>query len=135
MYEKYLLFSSCQNNNIFAKYKNVYKNFFQQIFKKKCIKNLFSDIFPYLNENFFIDDAFIEDLFDNKINAYNFESRDFSAETISPQLKIYIKNYYEGDDTLECEICVFAAFIILIFHELAHYIRIYRFKSIKKGTK
>ena len=92
MYEKYLLFSSCQNNNIFAKYKNVYKNFFQQIFKKKCIKNLFSDIFPYLNENFFIDDAFIEDLFDNKINAYNFESRDFSAETISPQLKIYIKN-------------------------------------------
>ena len=130
--EKYLLFSSCQNNNIFAKYKNVYKNFFQQIFKKKCIKNLFSDIFPYLNENFFIDDAFIEDLFDNKINAYNFESRDFSAETISPQLKIYIKNYYEGDDTLECEICVFVAFIILIFHELAHYIRIYIFKITKE---
>ena len=127
-----MLFSSFQSSNIFSKYKNVYKNFFQQIFKKKCIKNLFLYIFPYLKENFFIDDVFIEDLFDNKIYAYNIESTDFSAETNSPQLKIYIKNYYESKDTLECEICVFAAFIILIFHELGHYIRIYIFKITKE---
>ena len=73
----------------------------------------------------------------NKIRTFNFKPFDFLEETISSILNIYIKNYFESNDDIESEIYVSAAFIILIFHELAHYIRryIYKITGDKKYRK
>ena len=128
--ENLLLFFKYQKNNIFEKYRHIYKSFFKNIFQMNSIKTLFIDIFPYLKEDYFINDKFIDDIFE-KIKAFNFIPIELLAETISPILNIYIKGYFEGKDDLNSEICSSSAYIILIFHELAHYIRIYIYKKTK----
>ena len=129
--EQFFLFFKYQANNAFEKNKSVYKDFFKKIFKNNTIKNLFIYIFPYLEKNYFIDDDFIEQIF-MKIKSFNFKPIDLLAETVSPVMNIYIKGYFEGDDNLESEICYSSTIIILILHELAHYIRIYIFKKTGK---
>lgn len=125
--EKFLYTLNFPKFNAFEKYKKVYKDFFIKIFNSKCVKELFISIFPYLDAHYSIINDLLNEAF-NKMRAFNFKPFDFLAETISPILNIYIKNYFEANDDIESEICVSAAFIILIFHELAHYIRIYIYK-------
>ena len=125
--EKFLYTLNFPKFNAFEKYKKVYKDFFIKIFNSKCVKELFISIFPYLDAHYSIINDLLNEAF-NKMRAFNFKPFDFLAETISPMLNIYIKNYFEGNDDIESEICVSAAFIILIFHEIAHYIRIYIYK-------
>lgn len=130
--QKYLWFFTFKDNNIFEKNKNIYKEFFKKIFKSDSIKNLFINIFPYLQDNFIINDNFIDEFF-SKIKSFNFKPDCITAETISPVLNVYIKCYFEGSDNIECEVCAASCFIILIFHELAHFLRIYIYK--KTGDK
>ena len=47
-------------------------------------------------------------------------------------MNIYIKDYFEGKDDLNSEICALASYIILILHELALYIRIYIYKKTNR---
>ena len=125
--DKFLYTLNFPKFNAFEKNKKVYKDFFIKIFHSKCVKELFISIFPYLAAHYSIINDLLNDAF-NKIRAFNFKPFDFLTETLSPMLNIYIKNYFEGNDDIESEICISSAFIILIFHELAHYTRIYIYK-------
>ena len=125
--DKFLYTLNFPKFNAFEKNKKVYKDFFIKIFHSKCVKELFISIFPYLDAHYSIINDLLNDAF-NKIRAFNFKPFDFLTETLSLMLNIYIKNYFEGNDDIESEICISSAFIILIFHELAHYTRIYIYK-------
>ena len=92
------------------------------------MKKLFIYIFPYLEEDYIINEKFIAEFFD-KIKACNFIPEDSYGETLSSTLDVYIKNYFEKNDNVEQDICAMASFIIIIFHEFAHYTRIYIFKK------
>ena len=129
--EQLFLFFKYQKNCFFEKYKDVYKEYFKKILKKESMKELFEKIFPYLSENNFINDNFIEEFF-SKIRAFNFKPIELLAETIYPALNVYIKGYFEGEDNKNSEICASSAYIILILHELIHYIRIYIYKRTGK---
>ena len=126
--QKYLWFLEFRKNNFFEKNKKIFRDFFQNILKKEEMKKLFIYIFPYLEENSIINEEFINEFFD-KIKTYNFIPEDSYGETISSTLDVYIKNYFEKNDNVEQDICAMASFIIIIFIELAHYIRIYIFKK------
>ena len=125
--EKFFYILNFPKYNAFEKYKAVYKNFFIEIFQTKCIKELFIFIFPYLDEHYSTINGLLNDVF-TKIRTFNFRPIEDLEETFSPMISVYIKNFFEGNDNIESEICVSAAFIILIFHELVHYIRIYIYK-------
>ena len=129
--EQLFLFFKYQENCFFEKYKDVYKQYFKDILKKKSMKILFEKIFPYLEDDNFINDDFIEEFF-IKIKSFNFKPIGLLAETISPILNVYIKGYFEGEDNIKSEICASSAYIILIFHEFSHYIRIYIYKRTGK---
>ena len=126
--QKYLWFLEFGKNNFFEKNKKIYQNFFQNILKKEEMKKLFIYIFPYLEEDYIINEEFIAEFFD-KIKACNFIPEDSYGETLSSTLDVYIKNYFEKNDNVEQDICAMASFIIIIFHEFAHYTRIYIFKK------
>ena len=122
--QKYLRFSKFRKNNIFEKNKNVFINFFKTIFQKEGMKKLMIDIFPYLENNYIINDKFIDEFF-NKIKTINFQPNYFCGEIIYPVLNIYIKNYFEANDNIEAEICAISSLIIIIFHLFSNYIRFY----------
>ena len=107
------------------------KEYFKKILKKESMKKLIEKIFPYLNENNFINDDFIEEFF-SKIRTFNFKPIELFAEKIYPTLYVYIKGYFEGNDNKNSEICASSAYIILILHEFIYYIRIYIYKRIGK---
>jgi len=129
--EQLFLFFKYQKNCFFEKYRNAYKEYFKKILKKESMKELFEKIFSYLNENNFINDDFIEEFF-SKIRTFNFNTIELPPETIYPTLNVYIKGYFEGEDNKNSEICASSAYIILIFYELIHYIRIYIYKRTGK---
>ena len=108
--------------------------FFKTLFldENSCVKKLFKRTFPILNDNYFINESFLEYIFHNKIFVFNFHNPDFVGLTENSNLNISIKgNYRIGNkDELETEICIFAAYIVILIHELAHYIRIYIFKHL-----
>jgi hypothetical protein len=122
--QKFLWFFKFQKNNIFEKNKIEFVNFFKNIFKKDKMKKLMINIFPYLQTNYIINEYFIDEFFD-KIKTYNFKPENSCGETIFPILNVYVKNYFEQNDNIESEICAITSLIIVIMHELAHYIRIY----------
>ena len=133
MYEKYIKFYLLPDKNLFNKYKEVYKNFFYELFlKDTCIKKLFITTFPVLEDIYFINKDLLNFIFDKKIHAFNFENNEFVGMTIDANLDIFLKvNFsYNNDDKIEKEICVFAAFIVILIHELAHFIRIYIYKRL-----
>ena len=129
--EQLFLFFKYQKNCFFEKYRDVYKEYFKDILKKESMKKLFENIFPYLNENNFINDDFIEEFF-SKIRTFNFKPTELLDEIIYPTLNIYIKGYFEGEDNKNSEICASSAYIILILHEFIHYIRIFIYKRTGK---
>ena len=133
MYEGYIKYNLFPEKNLFNKFRVIYKDFFKDIFinEKSCIKKLFTEAFPILQDNYFINEHLLEYIFDKKINAFNFDNQDFVGMTITSNLDIFIKgNYNNNKDKLEVEICIFAAFIIIIIHQLSHFIRIYIFKHL-----
>ena len=133
MYEGYIKFNLFPEKNLFNKYRHIYKEFFKELFIKEnsCVKKLFIEAFPVLQDNYFINENLLEYIFDKKINAFNFANQDFVGMTITSNLDIFIKgNYNNNKDKLEVEICIFAAFIIIIIHELSDFIRIYIFKHL-----
>ena len=129
--EQLFLFFKYQKNCFFEKYRNVYKEYFKDILKKESMKELLEKIFPYLGENNFINDEFIEEFF-SKIRAFNFKPIELLAETIYPTLNVFIKGYFEGEDNINSEICASSAYIILILHEFIHYIRMGIYKRTGK---
>ena len=133
MYEGYIKYNLFPEKNLFNKFRVIYKDFFKDIFinEKSCIKKLFTEAFPILQDNYFINEHLLEYIFDKKINAFNFDNQDFVGMTITSNLDIFIKgNYNNNKDKLEVEICIFAAFIIIIIHQLSLFIRIYIFKHL-----
>ena len=127
--EGYIKFNLLHEKNIFAKYKNVYLSFFKKLFLKNnsCVRKLFIAAFPVLEDNYFINSNFLNFIFNEKIYIVNFKFEEFVGLTDNTNLNIYIKNnyFYEVKDEIEIEICIFAAFIIILLHELAHFIQIY----------
>ena len=134
LYNDYIKFTLFPEKNLFNKYINLYMTFFKTLFldENSCIKKLFKRTFPILNDNYFINESFLEYIFHNKIFVFNFHNPDFVGLTENSNLNISIKgNYRIGNkDELETEICIFAAYIVILIHELAHYIRIYIFKHL-----
>jgi len=133
MYEGYIKFNLFHEKNLFNKYRAIYKEFFKELFIKEnsCVKKLFIEAFPVLQDNYFINENLLEYIFDKKINVFNYANQDFVGMTITSNLDIFIKgNYNNNKDKLEVEICIFAAFIIIIIHELSDFIRIYIFKHL-----
>ena len=127
--QKYLWFLKFRKNNVFEKNKKIFLNFFQKIFHKKEIRNLMIEIFPILNENYFINEEFINVFFD-KIRAYNFKPKFISSETISPMLDVFIKSYFDCSHSIENEICAMASYILTILLEFANYLKKYIYKKI-----
>lgn len=134
LYDEYIKFNLFQEKNLFNKYLNLYFNFFKSLFlnENSCLKKLFKKTFPILNDNYFINESFLEYIFHNKIFVFNFHNPDFVGLTENSNLNISLKgNYRVGNkDEIETEICVFAAFIVILIHQLANYIRIYIFKHL-----
>lgn len=133
IYEGYIKFNLFPEKNLFNKYRAIYKEFFKELFIKEnsCVKKLFIEAFPVLQDNYFINENLLEYIFDKKINVFNYANQDFVGMTITSNLDIFIKgNYNNNKDKLEVEICIFAAFIIIIIHELSDFIRIYIFKHL-----
>ena len=132
--EGYIKFNLLHEKNIFTKYQNIYLTFFKELFLKKnsCVRKLFITTFPVLEDNYFINSNFLNYIFKEKIYAFNFKYEEFVGLTDNTNLNIYIKDnyFYEVKDEIEVEICIFAAFIIILLHELAHYIRIYIFRHL-----
>ncbi len=88
--------------------------------------------FPILQEEYFITDELINYIFEEKIHIYNFKSNEF-CRTNPFNLNIYIKNNFENnEDKIEVEICVFAVYIIILIHQIAHFIRLYIYKYTDK---
>ena len=134
MYEGYIKFNLFAEKNLFNKYKAIYKDIFKDLFIKEnsCIKKLFIETFPVLEDNYFINENLLDYIFDKKINVFNFANQDFTGMTLTSNLDIFIKGNYNNNnkDKLEVEICIFAAFIIIIIQELSHFTRIYIFKHL-----
>ena len=133
LYEGFIKYNLLPEINLFEKYKTVLKNFFRNLFlnEKSCVKKLFVDTFPVLEDNYFINEDLLNYIFDKKISAFNFVNKEFVGMTISSNLDIFIKvNFINNLDEIESEISIFAAFIIILIHELAHFIRIYIFKHL-----
>ena len=133
LYEGYIKFNLFHEKNLFYKNKDVYKDFFKNLFlnDKSIIKKIFLNTFPVLQDNYFIDNDFLEYIFNEKINLFNFNNNDFIGITITSNLDIFIKgNYSNNKDTIENEISIFAAFIIIILHEISQFIRIYIYKHL-----
>ena len=121
--QKYLWFLKFRKNNYFEKNKKIFEEFFQTIFKKNSMKDLMKKIFPYLKQNYIINEKFISDFF-KKIRAYNFRPKFHCGETITATLEVFVKGYFEMSDS-PSDICAVASYVIIIFHEFAHYTRIY----------
>ena len=134
MYEGYIKYNLFPEKNLFNKFRFIYKDFFKDLFIKEnsYIKKLFIETFPVLQDDYFINENLLEYIFDKKINVFNFDNQDFVGMTITSNLDIFIKGNYNNNnkDKLEVEICIFAAFIIIIIHQLSHFIRIYIFKHL-----
>ena len=126
--QKYLWFLKFKKNNIFWKNKEVYLKFFQNILMKEEIKNLLIEIIPILKEKYFIDENFVSEFF-NKIRPYNFKPKGMCGETISFTLDVYIKSYFNNNNSYESEICAISYYIIVILHEFINYLRIYIYKT------
>ena len=132
--EKYIKFNYFPQKNLFNKYIDIYKEFFKDLFLKdnSCIKNLFIKTFPVLKSNYFINERLLEYLFNNKIFVFNFKNSAFVGLTEHSNLNISIKDNFSGNkDISSNEICVFASFIVILIHELAHFTRIYIHKHLK----
>ena len=133
LYEAYIKYNLLPENNLFEKYKKVFKKFFKHLFlnDNSCVKKLFVDTFPVLEEKYFITKDLLDFIFDKKICAFNFFNKEFVGMTISSNLDIFIKvNFIHNNDEIETEISIFAAFIIILLHELAEFFRIYIFKHL-----
>ena len=134
LYEKYIKFNLVPEKNLFTKYNDIYLEFFKKLFldDNSCVKKLFIKTFPVLVDNYFINEDFLNYIFNEKIHVFNFKADEFVGLTDNTNLNIYIKDDYDTEekDELELEICVFATFIIILIHELAHFIRIYIFKHL-----
>ena len=134
-YEKYVKFSLISQESLFCKYKDTYLKFFKKLFldDRSCIKKLFINTFPILKNNYFINDELLEYIFYKKIHIFNFESKEFAGETNSYTFNIYIKSNFENnDDTIEVQICFYVAYIIILIHEISHFIRLYIYKYTGK---
>ncbi len=135
MYEKYVKFNLTSENSLFCKYKGEYLNFFKKIFlnDNSCVKQLFIKTFPVLKDKYFINEDLLNYIFKEKIYIFNFKNNDFVGRTDSSTLNIYIKNNFENnEDKIEVETCVFAAYIIILIHEIANFIRLYILKYLDK---
>lgn len=130
--QKYLWFLKFRKNNYLEKNKKVFEGFFQNIFKKNSIKQLMKKIFPYLRVNYIVDEKFISDFFE-KIRGYNFHPRIHCGETMLATLEIFIKGYFENTIP-RSDICAVASYIIIIFHEFAHYMRLYLYHLTRDET-
>ena len=133
LYEAYTKFFLLPEKNIFEKYKKVFKNFLKNIFlnENSCVKKLFIDTFPIMEDNYFINEDFLNFIFDKKITAFNYLNEKLTGIIISSNLDIFIKvNFIHNNDVIESEICIFAAFIVILIHELANFIIIYIFKHL-----
>ena len=133
--EHYIKFNQFQQKNLFTKYRTFYLEFFQKLFdikKNSIIKKLFLKTFPILKHNYFINNNLLKYIFENKIYIFNLNNLDFVGLTQHLNMNIYLKGNYIGNfDNFENEICYFASFIIILIHELGHFIRIYIFKHLK----
>ena len=89
-------------------------------------------IFPYLRVNYIVDKKFISDFFE-KIRAYNFHPRIHCGETMFATLEIFIKGHFENTIP-PSDICAVASYVIIIFHEFAHYMRLYLFNLTRDET-
>ena len=133
LYEAYTKYFLLPEKNIFEKYKKVFKNFLKNIFlnENSCVKKLFIDTFPIMEDNYFINEDFLNFIFDKKITAFNYLNEKLTGIIISSNLDIFIKvNFIHNNDVIESEICIFAAFIVILIHELANFIIIYIFKHL-----
>ena len=133
MYEKYVKYPLISENSLFNQYKVVYLNFFKQLFlnDNSYVKKLFIKTFPVLKDNYFINEDLLNYIFKEKIHIFNFQNNDFCGQTDSTTLNLYIKsNFSNNEDKIEVEICFFAAYIIIIIHELSQFIRIYIYKYL-----
>ena len=82
---------------------------------------LFIETFPVLQDNYFINDNLLEYIFNKKIHVFNFANQDFVGMTITSNLDIFIKGNYNNNnnkDIIENEICIFAAFIVILIQKL-----------------
>ena len=133
--QQYMKFDLYPKKNLFNKYIETYLNFFKDLFLKdnSCLKSLFIKTFPVLKSNYFINEEFLEYIFHNKIYLFNFYNSEFVGLTEHANLNISLKGNYSKNnkDEFENEICVFASFIVILIHELAHFIRMYIYKHLK----
>ena len=133
LYEAYIKYYLLPEKNIFEKYKKIFKNFIKNIFlnENSCVKKLFVDTFPVMEDNYFINEDLLNFIFDKKITAFNYLNKKLTGIIISSNLDIFIKvNFIHNNDTIETEICIFAAFIVILIHELSNFILIYIFKHL-----
>jgi hypothetical protein len=132
--EHNIKFNKFQEKNLFTKYRILYLDLFKKILlnDNSIIKKLFLNTFPVLKNNYFINDTLLEYIFNNKIFVFNLNNLDFVGLTDHLNMNIFIKGNYVGNiDSIENEICYFAAFVIILIHELSHFIRIYVYKHLK----
>ena len=121
--QRYLWFLKFRKNNFLERNKKVFVEFFQNIFKEDSMKELMKNIFPYLKENYIINEKYISDFFEN-IRGYNFHPRIHCGETMLVTLDVFIKSYFEIANH-SSDICAVASYVIIILHEFAHYTRLY----------
>ena len=130
-YEKYIKFNLISKESLFCKYKNIYLDFFKKLFleEKSCIKKLFINTFPVLKDKYFINEDLLNYIFNQKIHIFNFIADGFAGQTNPCTFNIYIKSNFDNNKAqIETQICFYAAYIIIIVHEIAHFIRLYIFK-------
>jgi len=131
-YEKYIKYNLVSKESLFCKYKNIYLKFFKMLFldDRSCVKKLFLKTFPILKEKYFINEELLNYIFNKKIHIFNFLSKEFAGLTNPYTFNIYIKSNFENndEDTIEIQICFYVAYIIILIHEIAHFIRLYIFK-------
>lgn len=62
MYESFIKFHLFGEKNLFSKYRDIYKNFFKELFtnENSCIKKLFLETFPVLQDNYFINENLLD---------------------------------------------------------------------------
>ena len=68
LYEGFIKFYLLPEKNLFIKYKDIFKNFFIDLFtnENSCVKKLFIKTFPVLEENYFISKDFLDFVFEKK---------------------------------------------------------------------
>ena len=135
-YEKYIKFNLISKESIFCKYKNIYLDFFKKLFlgdNESCVKKLFINTFPVLKKIYFINEDLLNYIFEKKIHIFNFMTDDFAGKTNSYTFDIYIKSNFDNNkDKIEIQICFYAAYIIILLHEIANFIRLYIYKYTGK---